>query len=49
MATVIDLYSRRLLGYATSIHPDAVLAGQAIKMAVTTRGGEVTGLDLHGG
>ena len=39
LATVIDLYSRRLLGAATSLHPDAALACAAIKMAVTTRGG----------
>jgi putative transposase len=39
LATVIDLYSRRLLGAATSLHPDADLAGQAIKIAVTCRGG----------
>jgi len=39
LATVIDLYSRRLLGAATSLHPDAELAGAAIKMAVAGRGG----------
>ena len=39
LATVIDLYSRRLLGAATGLHPDAELACQAIKMAVATRGG----------
>ena len=39
LATVIDLYSRRLLGAATSLHPDADLAAAAIKMAVATRGG----------
>lgn len=39
LATVIDLYSRRLLGAATGLHPDADLAGAAIKMAVATRGG----------
>lgn len=39
LATVIDLYSRRLLGAATSMHPDAELACAAIKMAVATRGG----------
>jgi transposase InsO family protein len=39
LATVIDLYSRRLLGAATSRHPDAELACAAIKMAVTARGG----------
>lgn len=40
LATVIDLYSRRLLGAATSRHPDADLACAAIKMAVATRGGK---------
>jgi len=40
LATVIDLYSRRLLGAATSLHPDAQLACAAIKMAVATRGGK---------
>lgn len=39
LATVIDLYSRRLLGAATGLHPDAELAGAAIKMAVAARGG----------
>lgn len=39
LATVIDLYSRRLLGAATSLHPDAELAEAAINMAVATRGG----------
>ena len=36
---MIDLYSRRLLGAATSAHPDAELACAAIRMAVATRGG----------
>ncbi|MBK8445941.1 MAG: IS3 family transposase [Micropruina sp.] len=39
LATVIDLFSRRLLGAATGLHPDAQLACDAIKMAVATRGG----------
>jgi putative transposase len=47
LATTLDLFSRRLLGYATSAHPDAVLAGQAIKMAVATRGGNVAGVIFH--
>ncbi|WP_142361381.1 DDE-type integrase/transposase/recombinase, partial [Mycobacterium ostraviense] len=34
LATVIDLFSRRLLGAATSVHPDAELACAAIRMAV---------------
>jgi transposase InsO family protein len=39
LATVIDLYSRRLLGAATGLHPDADLACAAIKMAMAARGG----------
>lgn len=39
LATVTDLYSRRLLGAATSLHPDADLACAAIQMAVASRGG----------
>lgn len=39
LATVIDLYSRRLLGAATSRHPDAALACAALEMAVAARGG----------
>jgi transposase InsO family protein len=49
LSTAIDLFSRRLLGYATSCHPDAELAGQTIKMAVTARGGkdQVAGAIFH--
>lgn len=47
LATALDLFSRRLLGYATSAHPDAVLAGQAVKMAVAARGGNVAGVIFH--
>jgi putative transposase len=47
LATAIDLFSRRLLGYTTSAHPDAELAGQAIKMAVATRGGSAAGVIFH--
>jgi putative transposase len=39
LATVIDLFSRRLLGAAMGLHPDAELACGAIKMAVAARGG----------
>ena len=39
LATVIDLYRRRLLGAAMGLHPDAELACAAIKMAVAVRGG----------
>ncbi|MCW2801816.1 MAG: Integrase catalytic region [Propionibacteriaceae bacterium] len=49
LATVIDLYSRRLLGAATGLHPDADLACQAIKMAVAARGGadHIHGVIFH--
>lgn len=39
LATVIDLYSCRLLGAAMGLHPDADLACAAITMAVAARGG----------
>ena len=46
---MIDLYSRRLLGAATGLHPDAELACEAIKMAVATRGGadQIAGVIFH--
>jgi len=49
LATVIDLYSRRLLAAATSSHPDAALAADAIRMAVAVRGGRqaIEGVILH--
>ena len=47
LSTAIDLFSRRLLGYATSCRPDADLAGQTVKMAVAARGGEVAGVVFH--
>lgn len=49
LATVIDLYSRRLLGAATGLHPDAHLACEAIKMAVAARGGaeHIAGVIFH--
>lgn len=49
LSTALDLFSRRLLGYATGCHPDAELAGQTIKMAVAARGGRerVAGVIFH--
>lgn len=40
LATVLDLCSRRLLGYAFSDHHDAALSEAAVQMAVATRTGE---------
>ena len=47
LATAIDRFSRRLLGYATSAPLDAILAGQAIKGAVAARGGNVAGMSFR--
>lgn len=47
LSTAIDLFSRRLLGYATSRHPDAPLAMATINMAVAARGGAVRGVIFH--
>jgi hypothetical protein len=49
MATVLDLFSRKLLASPTAEHPDAELAGDAIKMAAAVRGGRtvIDGVIFH--
>jgi putative transposase len=49
LATVIDLYSRRLLACPTSEHPNAELACDAIKIATAVRGGrdKIDGVIFH--
>ncbi len=48
LATVEDLYSRRMLGFATSErHPTADLAAAALNMAAATRGGDIAGVIFH--
>jgi putative transposase len=49
LATVLDLFSRKLLACPTSQHPDAQLAGDAIKMATAVRGGRtvIDGVIFH--
>ena len=49
MATVIDLYSRRLLACPMSEHPDRWLAMDAIKIAAAARGGRqaIAGVVFH--
>ena len=47
LATVIDLYSRRILGYAMGAHHDAALVVAALNMAAVTRGGQVAGVIFH--
>jgi transposase InsO family protein len=47
LATVEDLASRRLPGFAISEHHDAALARSALLMAAAVRGGDVTGVIFH--
>jgi putative transposase len=47
LATVLDLFSRRMLGYAMSEHHDAALAVAALRMAAVSRGGNVDGVIFH--
>jgi putative transposase len=47
LASVLDMGSRRLLGFALREHHDAQLAYGALAMAVTARGGQVPGVILH--
>ncbi|MEU6783106.1 IS3 family transposase [Nonomuraea angiospora] len=47
LATVEDLFSRRLLGYAMSEHHDTALTCASLQMAVATRGGDVDGVIFH--
>ncbi len=47
LATVLDLFSRRLLGYAMSEHHDADLAVATLNMAAANRGGDIDGVIFH--
>ena len=47
MATVLDLGSRRLPGFAMSEHHDAAVAKAALCMASAVRGGNVDGVIFH--
>jgi putative transposase len=49
LASVLDLFSRRLLACPTSEHPDAELACDAIKIAAAVRGGreQIEGVIFH--
>jgi putative transposase len=49
LATVLDLFSRRLLACPTSEHPNAELACDAIKIAAAVRGGRsaIDGVIFH--
>src|SRR5262249_28175545 len=47
LASVMDLASRRVLGFALGEHHDARLAYSALVMAVAVRGGQVPGVIRH--
>jgi transposase InsO family protein len=47
LASVLDVCSRRILGFALSEHHDAELAYGSLAMAVAVRGGQIAGVVLH--
>lgn len=47
LATVIDLWSRRLIGFAVAEHCRAPLVCDALRMAIAVRGGQVAGVIMH--
>jgi putative transposase len=47
LASVLDIGSRRILGFALSVHHDAELAYSALVMAAAIRGGNVAGVIFH--
>jgi putative transposase len=47
LASVLDMGSRRVLGFALSEHHDAAVAYGALAMAVAVRGGQVPGVIFH--
>jgi putative transposase len=47
LASVLDMASRRVLGFALGEHHDAALAYGALTMAVAVRGGQVPGVVFH--
>jgi transposase InsO family protein len=47
LASVLDLFSRRCLGHAFSIHHDADLAEAALLMAIANRSGQAEGVIFH--
>ena len=47
LANVLDLHSRRCIGFALDTHHDAALACAALRVAIAVRGGSVTGVVFH--
>lgn len=47
LASVLDIWSRRILGFSLSEHHDADLAYGGLVMAAAARGGDVAGVIFH--
>ncbi|MBN0048411.1 DDE-type integrase/transposase/recombinase [Streptomyces actuosus] len=47
LAAVIDLFYRRLFGYAMGARHDGELVAASLSMAAATRGGDVRGMIMH--
>jgi putative transposase len=47
LAAVLDLHSRRCVGFAMDAHHNAALARAALCVAIAIRGGTVTGVVFH--
>jgi putative transposase len=47
LAGILDLHSRRCVGFAMDAHHDAELARAALQVAIAVRGGTVTGVVFH--
>jgi len=47
LAAILDLHSRRCVGFALGAHHDAELARAALCVAIAVRGGSVTGVVFH--
>jgi transposase InsO family protein len=47
LAAILDLHSRRCVGFALDAHHDAALARAALCTAIAIRGGSVTGVVFH--
>ena len=47
LASILDLHSRRVVGFALGAHHDTALAKAALCMAIAVRGGTVTGVIFH--
>ena len=46
LAVILDLHSRRAVGFALGAHHDAALATAALQVAIAVRGGDVASGDL---